>query len=120
MTTHAWQTTDKTDRAAAVTAVLATGSSRGWTADEIAETLNLALAVPDVQRDLEGLVARALRAPRHRAGCPVYPPTPRRSTGRARGAACPCAALATLATLGEERRCDTACGAHEQWTARAE
>ncbi len=67
MTTHAWQTTDKTDRAAAVTAVLAASGSRGWTADEIAETLNLALAVPDVQRDLEGLVARALRA-RHGIG----------------------------------------------------
>ena len=58
MVTHAWQTTDEGDRAEAVAAVLAAGDPRGWTAAEIAETLNLSLDVRDVQRDLEGLVGR--------------------------------------------------------------
>ena len=60
MVTHAWQTTDEGDRAEAVAAVLAAGDPRGWTAVEIAETLDLSLDVGDVQRDLEGLVTRAL------------------------------------------------------------
>jgi len=38
---------------------LAAGDPRGWTATEIATTLDLALDVRDVQRNLEGLVARA-------------------------------------------------------------
>ncbi len=59
MVTHPGQTTDAWDRAEAVAAVLAAGDPRGWTATEIAETLNLSLDVRDVQRDLEGLVARA-------------------------------------------------------------
>ncbi len=59
MVTHAWQTTDEGDWAEAVTTVLAAGDPRGWTATEIAATLNRALDVQDVQRDLEGLVARA-------------------------------------------------------------
>ncbi len=60
MVTHVWQTTDAGDRAEAVAAVLAAGDPRGWTAVEIAETLDLSLDVGDVQRDLEGLVTRAL------------------------------------------------------------
>ncbi len=59
MVTHAWQTTDEGDWAEAVTTVLAAGDPRGWTATEIATTLDLALDVRDVQRHLEGLVARA-------------------------------------------------------------
>ncbi len=59
MVTHARQTTDEWDRAEAVAAVLAAGDPRGWTATEIATTLDLALDVRDVQRNLEGLVARA-------------------------------------------------------------
>jgi len=59
MVTHARQTTDEGDHAEAVAAVLAAGDPRGWTATEIATTLDLALDVRDVQRHLEGLVARA-------------------------------------------------------------
>jgi len=59
MVTHARQTTDEWDHAEAVAAVLAAGDPRGWTATEMAATLNRALDVQDVQRDLEGLVARA-------------------------------------------------------------
>ncbi len=67
MMTHARQTTDAWDDAETVAAVLAAGDPRGWTATEIAATLNLSLDVQDVQRNLEGLVARA-RLTRHGIG----------------------------------------------------
>jgi len=67
METHARQTTDEGDRAETVAAVLAASDPRGWTATEIAETLDPSLDVRDVQRDLEDLVARA-RLTRHGIG----------------------------------------------------
>ncbi len=67
MVTHARLTTDAGDRAEAVAAVLAAGDPRGWTATEVAETLDPSLDVRDVQRDLEDLVARA-RLTRHGIG----------------------------------------------------
>ncbi len=67
METHARQTTDEGDRAEAVAAVLAASDPRGWTATEVAETLDPSLDVRDVQRDLEDLVARA-RLTRHGIG----------------------------------------------------
>jgi len=67
MMTHLRQTTDAWDHAETVAAVLAAGDPRGWTATEIAATLDLALDVQDVQRNLEGLVARA-RLTRHGIG----------------------------------------------------
>ncbi len=67
METHARQTTDEGNRAETVAAVLAASDPRGWTATEIAETLDPSLDVRDVQRDLEDLVARA-RLTRHGIG----------------------------------------------------
>ena len=67
MVTHARQTTDEGDRAETVAAVLAASDPRGWTATEIAETLDPSLDVRDVQRDLEDMVARA-RLTRHGIG----------------------------------------------------
>jgi len=67
METHARQTTDEGDRAETVAAVLAASDPRGWTATEIAETLDPSLDVRDVQRDLEDMVARA-RLTRHGIG----------------------------------------------------
>ena len=87
MVTHAGQTTDAWDRAEAVAAVLAAGDPRGWTATEIAETLNLSLDVQDVQRNLEGLVARA-RLTRHgigREALYTLPPRAGQADARARG-----------------------------------
>jgi hypothetical protein len=87
MVTHVWQTTDAGDRAEAVAAVLAAGDPRGWTAVEIAETLDLSLDVGDVQRDLEGLVTRALLT-RHgigREALYTLPPRADQADARARG-----------------------------------
>jgi len=89
MVTHAWQTTDEGDWAEAVTTVLAAGDPRGWTATEIAATLNRALDVQDVQRDLEGLVARA-QLTRHGIGRNALyslPPHADRPDARARDGA---------------------------------
>jgi len=87
MVTYAWQTTDEGDRAEAVAAVLAASDPRGWTAVEIAETLDLSADVRDVQRDLEGLVARALLT-RHgigREALYTLPPRADRPDAIARG-----------------------------------
>ena len=87
MMTHARQTTDAWDYAETVAAVLAAGDPRGWTATEIAETLNLSLDVQDVQRNLEGLVARA-RLTRHgigREALYTLPPRAGQADARARG-----------------------------------
>ncbi len=87
MVTHARQTTDEGDRAETVAAVLAASDSRGWTATEIAETLDPSLDVRDVQRDLEDLVARA-RLTRHgigREALYTLPPRAGQSDARARG-----------------------------------
>ncbi len=89
MVTHAWQTTDEGDWAEAVTTVLAAGDPRGWTATELAATLNRALDVQDVQRDLEGLVARA-QLTRHGIGRNALyslPPHADRPDARARDGA---------------------------------
>jgi len=85
--THARQTTDEGDRAEAVAAVLAASDPRGWTATEVAETLDPSLDVRDVQRDLEDLVARA-RLTRHgigREALYTLPPRAGQSDARARG-----------------------------------
>ncbi len=87
MVTHARQTTDEGDHAEAVAAVLAAGDPRGWTATEIATTLDLALDVRDVQRNLEGLVARA-QLMRHgigREALYTLPPRADRPDASARG-----------------------------------
>jgi len=89
MVTHARQTTDEWDHAEAVAAVLAAGDPRGWTATEIATTLDLALDVRDVQRHLEGLVARA-QLMRHGIGREALyslPPRADRPDARARDGA---------------------------------
>jgi len=87
MVTHARQTTDEGDRAETVAAVLAASDPRGWTATEIAETLDPSLDVRDVQRDLEDLVARA-RLTRHgigREALYTLPPRAGQADARARG-----------------------------------
>ncbi len=87
MVTHVWQTTDAGDRAEAVAAVLAASDPRGWTATEVAETLDPSLDVRDVQRDLEDMVARA-RLARHGIGREALYTLPARagqSDARARG-----------------------------------
>jgi len=87
MVTHARQTTDEWDHAEAVAAVLAAGDPRGWTATEIATTLDLALDVRGVQRHLEGLVARA-QLTRHgigREALYTLPPRADRPDASARG-----------------------------------
>ncbi len=89
MVTHAWQTTDEGDWAEAVTTVLAAGDPRGWTATQIAATLDPSLDVQDVQRDLEGLVARA-QLTRHGIGRNALyslPPHADRPDARARDGA---------------------------------
>ena len=89
MVTHARQTTDEWDHAEAVAAVLVAGDPRGWTATEIATTLDLGLDVRDVQRHLEGLVARA-QLTRHGIGREALyslPPRADRPDASARGGA---------------------------------
>jgi len=105
METHARQTTDERDRAETVAAVLAASDPCGWTATEIAETLDPSLDVRDVQRDLEDLVARA-RLTRHgigREALYTLPPRAGQADARAGGGA---------------KRCATAGSVQGPWAAR--